>query len=385
MLLRQFRVKKSRVRYILAHLDPAKSVGDDNISPRVLRYCASSLCGPLTALFRKICRSSIFPSSWKISRITPVYKHGSRTDPANYRPVAVLPTLSGVFERVLLPRLQKHITPFIPSQQFGFMSGSSCADAGVSMTGSIVSALNQRAEVRLVALDIKGAFDSVWWQGLLCHLRHISVGGLAYQLFTSYLSERVMYVATAKGQSSTLSISAGVPQGTIWSPLLFNLYIGFFPSVVQFSSVIGYADDHTLLKIIPQKQDRSRATDELNADLAALFQFGQQWFMDFAPLKTRSLLISLKCDTFDHPPLFMNNCPIVEVSSLKILGFMLDSSFTWGPHIDIIISRTKQSWLSCVVYLPIWILLVYLSCTNLLSVPVWSMVIFSILALLEDI
>ena len=38
----------------------------------------------------------------------------------------------------------------------------------------------------------------------------------------------------------------------------------------------------------------------------------------------------------------MNNCPIAEVSSLKILGFMLDSSFTWGPHIDMIISRTKQ-------------------------------------------
>ena len=60
------------------------------------------------------------------------------------------------------------------------MSGNSCADAGVSMTESIVAALNQRAEVRLVALDIKGAFDSVWWQGLLCHLRHIGVGGLAY-------------------------------------------------------------------------------------------------------------------------------------------------------------------------------------------------------------
>ena len=53
--------------------------------------------------------------------------------------------------------------------------------------------------MRLVALDIKGAFDSVWWQSLLCHLRHIGVGGLAYQLFTSYLSERVMYVATAEG------------------------------------------------------------------------------------------------------------------------------------------------------------------------------------------
>ena len=184
------------------------------------------------ALFRRICRSAIFPSSWKISRITPIYKHGSRTDPANYHPVAVLSTLSDVFERVLLPWLQKHITPFIPSQQFSFMPGSSCADAGISMTGSIVAALNQRAEVRLFALDIKGTFDSVWWQGLLCHFRHIGVGGLAYQLFTCYLSERVMYVVNAEGQSSMLTVSAGVPHGAIWSPLLFNLYIRFLPSVV---------------------------------------------------------------------------------------------------------------------------------------------------------
>ena len=101
VLVRQFRVKKSRVYHILTHLDPAKSVGDDNISPRVLKYCARSLCGPLTALFWRICHSSIFSSSWKISRITPIYKRGSHTDPANYCPVAMLPTLSGVFERVL--------------------------------------------------------------------------------------------------------------------------------------------------------------------------------------------------------------------------------------------------------------------------------------------
>ena len=59
----------------------------------------------MTTLFWRICHSSILPSSWKISRITPIYKRGSHADLANYRPVAVLPTLSGIFERVLLPWL----------------------------------------------------------------------------------------------------------------------------------------------------------------------------------------------------------------------------------------------------------------------------------------
>ena len=73
----------------------------------------------------------------------------------------------------------------------------------------------------------------------------------------------------------------------------------------------------------------------------ALSQFGKHWFIDFALLKTKFLFISLKRDIIDHPHLFLNNCPIAEVSSLKILGCVFDSSFTWGPHINMIVNSTK--------------------------------------------
>ena len=78
--------------------------------------------------------------------------------------------------------------------------------------------------------------------------------------------------------------------------------------------------------------------------------------MDFAPLKAKSLLISLKRDTIDHPPVFLKNSPIAEVSSLKILGFVFDS-FTWGPHVDKI---TKQQLAQLCCYLYFCILLLYL-------------------------
>jgi len=189
-LLRQFRIKKSRVRSLLLSLDVNKSIGDDGLSPRILKSCAQPLSGPLTSLFRKICRQSIFPASWKISRITPVFKRGSRSDPTCYRPIAVLPTLSRIFERLLVPQLQRHIDPHIPREQFGFMRGSSTSDAGVSLASTITTAINQRAEARLVALDIKGAFDSVWWKGLLAHLWSIGFRDKTFRLFESYLSNR---------------------------------------------------------------------------------------------------------------------------------------------------------------------------------------------------
>ena len=53
-LLTQFQIKKSKVHHVLVNLDVTKSVGDDLVSPRVLKFCHQSLCGPLTFLFRKM-------------------------------------------------------------------------------------------------------------------------------------------------------------------------------------------------------------------------------------------------------------------------------------------------------------------------------------------
>jgi len=71
-----------------------EAVYNDKLGPA----CASALCGPLAALFCKICNAAIYPSSWKISRITPIHKKATHSDPTNYRPIAVLPTLYRVFE-----------------------------------------------------------------------------------------------------------------------------------------------------------------------------------------------------------------------------------------------------------------------------------------------
>ena len=99
-----------------------------------------------------ICYTSTFPASWKISRITPVYKKGTCSDPINYHPIAVFPTLSHVFEHLLMTQLQHQILSYVPPEQFGFIKGSNISDAGLSLASTITIAINRRSEVRLVAL-----------------------------------------------------------------------------------------------------------------------------------------------------------------------------------------------------------------------------------------
>ena len=194
----------------------------------------------------------------------------------------------------------------------------------------------------MVALDIKGAFDHVRWDGLLKHLRSIGYCDKVFHLFQSYLSNRYIKVVTPFDSSDLHPVSAGVPQGAIWSPLLFNLYIRLLPSVPRHCLVVGYADDHTLLTTIPHKDDRVTAAAQLNADLAALCKYGHHWNIKFAPSRTFSLVVSLKSDISNHPPLFLDGIQIPEVSSVKVLGFVFDSSLTWQKHIDQVLSRGKQ-------------------------------------------
>ena len=73
-------------------------------------------------------------------------------------------------------------------------------------------------EALLVALDVAGAFDKVWWKALLHKLIQCGCKGKALKLLKSYFKNRFLYVV-AMGIASTLQeFYSGVPQGGIWSP-----------------------------------------------------------------------------------------------------------------------------------------------------------------------
>ena len=153
---------------------------------------------------------------------------------------------------------------------------------------------------------------------MLQHLSCIDVRGKAFTLFQSYLSNRYLYVVANAKESSHYPIHAGVPQGAIWSPILFNLYVWQLPLQVHYCHIVSYTDDSTLLKVVPSKEARDLTAREINFDLNALVCWGKKWHIVFEPAKSSALCISLKRDLQDHPSLVMDSVPIVEVETCNV-------------------------------------------------------------------
>jgi len=91
------------------------------------------------------------------------------------------------------------------------------------------------------------AFDRVLHEGLQFKLKKFLPSTL-FLLIKSYLTDRHFHVQYNSSTSRIASIKAGVPQGGILSPFLFNIYVAGQPTMQQ-TSVADYADDKVILSI----------------------------------------------------------------------------------------------------------------------------------------
>ena len=116
--------------------------------------------------------------------------------------------------------------------------------------------------------------------------------------------------------SEWVYIKAGVPQGSILGPLLFYYILMILLKKIG-SNICLFADDTSLFIIV---DNPTTAVLCLNSDLEKLSRWAAIWLATFNPSKNESFLISRKIDKPIHPPLYMQNVQIQEVSSHKQLG-----------------------------------------------------------------
>jgi hypothetical protein len=133
----------------------------------VHRPCSACTCMQLYSV-PPVASDAIWPTWWKIGRVSALWKRESRSLAKHYRPVTVLDCLSLCMERVLDPQLDHFIQQFIPDSQYGFRTKCGTQDYGVALASELHAALEANLEAILIALDVAGTVHLTRFGGLLC-------------------------------------------------------------------------------------------------------------------------------------------------------------------------------------------------------------------------
>ena len=117
------------------------------------------------------------PDEWKVSRITPIPKHGDRTNPSNYRPISLLSILSKLLEKHMAQLLTEHMVVHSPisPHQWGFCKGKSTAGALALAVDQWHRHLEERNDICTVFFDYRKAFDTVPHRNLLSKLESLGI------------------------------------------------------------------------------------------------------------------------------------------------------------------------------------------------------------------
>lgn len=334
--LRQIRFQPKIVRRLLSRVDTTKSPGLDGISGRILKECAGVLCYPAARLFQRSFDQGVFPSAWKVAKVCPVFKKGNRTDPANYRPVALLSLLSKVFEQYIGFELTRHLerNHLLSDHQFGFRKAHSTLHPLMIMHQLAADCLDRSQELCLAALDIAGAFDSVWHRRLIQKCESLGITGTLLHFLSDYLSGRSQCVSVDKRLSQALPITAGVPQGSILGPILFLVYINDLPQVVK-SVMLMFADDCSLIQRVNSPAHRDGAAEVLQEDLDQITEWADLNQLKFAPHKTQLMTISRKKDRdwLDGIPITMTGIDIAKSCAVNMLGLAFTNDGLVKGHV----------------------------------------------------
>ncbi|KAJ8719480.1 hypothetical protein PYW08_011655 [Mythimna loreyi] len=317
----------------------SSAVGHDNLCSRMITPILPHLLPILTHIFNYSLYSGTFPSAWKQAHIIPLPKINNPSSLSHFRPISILPFLSKVLEHIVHGQITRYLSlnSIISPYQSGFRSGHSTVTALLKVTDDIRWAMDNKSLTVLVLLDFSCAFNSVDFDILLGILKSINFSSSTLGWIDSYLRGRSQCVRLEEIFSDWCDLTAGVPQGSVLSPLLFTIFINTVTRFIT-SNFHLYADDLQLYRHF-SLDDADSAINAMNRDLEAIDQWAKSFGLLVNPSKSQALIIGSRyyrnaLNISALAPLSLNGSTIKYTDTAKNLGVLIDSNLSWRAQVN---------------------------------------------------
>ena len=306
-----------------------KASGLDTLTAEHYKYASSKLTVLLSLCFNSMLVHGHIPKSFSDTILIPIVKDkkGSVSNPDNYRPIALTTAASKIYEKILLFRLQDYLHTC--DNQFSFKSHHA-TDMCVFVLKSVVDFYTSSSSpMYLCFLDASKAFDRVNYWGLFDKLLARNIPLVYVRFLMMWYCTQEFVVRWGSTFSAPFSVSNGVRQGGVLSPVLFNVYMDNLSEALNMTNVgcminnthinhLMYADDLVLLA------PSMRALQTL---LDTCSTYAEDNDITYNALKSACMCIRPSIFKSDFKPVFVLPGKVLKnVDSNKYLGVQIESN-----------------------------------------------------------
>ncbi|MEW8546772.1 MAG: reverse transcriptase family protein, partial [Candidatus Thiodiazotropha sp.] len=320
-----------------------KAPGSDLIYTDLLLSAGDELRKAIHYLFFKSWKAGICPKEWKVAAVKFLKKNGKSDyhQPSAYRPISLTSCLGKCMEKIITTRLYGYSEHhnLLDKEQEGFRRFRSTTQALLRITQDIMNGFNEKETTVAVMVDLEKAYDSVWRDGLLFKLHKKGIQGRIWFWLRSFLQDRTASCRLGNQEGEKFVSKVGLPQGSVLSPLLFNLYIEDIYQAVS-SEKVKFADDGTLWR---KGRDIQKMTEVIATDLEEIKLWVKRWRMKLNISKTEYCIFSRDQTILDQQTeIRMANTILKRTRNPKLLGVILDERLTFQDHVKMVEHKAQK-------------------------------------------
>ena len=313
--------------------------GYDRIPQRIIKDGIDQLIDPLTHLFKLIYHTKKIPDQWKVAKVTPILKKGSKNEISNYRPISNLCSISKIFEKLILKRLLELQTQsnidLTGNQQHGFKKQRSTSTAGLLIQSIIAEHVDVNEIVGMASLDLSAAFDMVDITLLVKRLNILGLPGDVVDLIKVWLENRSFYVSIDGMNSIMMELVRGTVQGSILGPILYAIFV---TPLFDLHNLTNFADDNYIIR---WNSDMRCLVTDLEGSLEAITKWLRGSGLTVNEAKTELCLFHRQ----DQPQISINlfNSLINSKNTINVLGVLFDSKLQWSAQVSKTILKANKA------------------------------------------
>lgn len=343
-------IRAAEVGWAIKRRPAKKSVGQDGIPDIILKRTDNVVWGFIAILMNHCINLGFFPTAWKRAVIVPIPKSGSDPkSPSGYRPISLLSPFGKILELFILDKVRDFIweRKLLLDNQFGFRGRHSTSNALTVLTDYISRGLNRRCATIAVSLDFAKAFDTAWQAAILRKMTTLGFDRIITRMVADFLENRAFSVRIGDSLSDERAVTAGVPQGSILGPVLYNILLSDIPLPPEGDLLLIYADD---ILVAANGARASGVNKRLNSYLRTLNEYFEKWTIGLNASKSTGIIFrGSGGSVFPNargyiPKLTIGESAIEICETMKYLGIVFDERLSFIKHVDYVLCKVKRTF-----------------------------------------